>query len=135
MSDANREAIERMFARVVAAARKFGMPNEEIQLIVEIELFGEAVPAGAEEKAPEVSSRAPASKPEQPKPGPDELIPELEEAEPNWEAKEGETAVLPDGSPVTLESLGIGRVERPVQLQAPPHTKNEKDLMDGMGDR
>lgn len=111
------------------------MPDDEIQLIVEIELHGGTVPARAAEDLGAGAQEPEGIDQKRPEPGPDELIPELQEAEPNWEAREGETAVLPDGSPVTLESFGLGKVEPPVQLRAPPHTKDEKNLIEGMGDR
>ena len=126
MSDANREAIERMFARVVAAARKAGMPDEEIRLIVDVELFGEG---GAQaESAP--AEPAPAEGPvivERPgAPRPDaDIIPELDGPVPNWDG-EGEQRrgppQFPEDGPLTLDDLGIGKVTQPVQLRPPPKT-------------
>ena len=135
MSDANREAIERMFVRVVAAARKVGLSDDEIRLIVDVEILGEGMPTTKPE--PELEEAAKESTtteeaPDAPRRSSGGLIPELDGPPLDWDGDEEQPRVLietADGKPPTLEGLGLGKVTTPIQLKPPPKTKEEKDFV------
>ena len=126
-SDQNREAIERMFARVVAAGKRVGMTDDELHLMLDDILLGDGVRPAAPEKLPEpqaVGQPVPQPAEGKRKPGPDSLIPELDEPLPDGGI--GATTIVDGDQEVTLESLGLGRVTMPVRLAPPPKTDWDK---------
>lgn len=116
MSEPNREALGRMVKTVVSAARKVGLSDDEIRIIVDAELLGgESAPVRTEIKIPSVEEIIVPSRPGPPRADKD-IIPELEGPVPDWTGQ-GESGSIPLG----LENLFQIRTP-PHRMKAPPKT-------------
>jgi len=123
MSEANREAVERMFSKVIAAARKVGLSDDEIRIIVDVELLGgesvlaEKKPATV---APRIEDVVVPHRPGDTPRTDAEIIPELEGPVPSTDTQ-GEPVRLPLG----LENLFQIKVP-PRRIKAPPKSSWDK---------
>lgn len=123
MSEPNREALGRMVKTVVAAARKVGISDDEIRIIVDAELLGgESAPA-EKRPAPSVPRLEDAIAPVRPGGklrSDSEIIPELEGPVPGPDAQGGDPRI-----PLGLENLFQIRTP-PYRIKAPPKSQWDK---------
>ena len=124
VTEQNREAIERMFRRVVSAGKRFGMDDDELRLMLDdILLDGDTRPPIVEKKPAEQATTTPEASRERTGPGnemrkagPDEVVPELDEP---YSGTPDVPVIVSGDEPVTLEGLGLGKVATPVRLRPP----------------
>ena len=125
MDNKNREAIERMFRRVVSAGKRFGMDDDELRLLLDdILLDGDARSPVVDKKPVEQATATPEVSREHTeeldkemrKAGPDEVVPELDEP---YSGTPDVPVIVSGDEPVTLEGLGLGKVVTPVRLKPP----------------
>ena len=120
MSEPNREALGRMVKTVVAAARKAGISDDEIRVIVDAELLGgESAPAEMPAKVPSIEGIIAPARPGGKPRSDSEIIPELEGPVPGLDAQ-GDARI-----PLGLESLF--KIDTPpYRIKAPPKTSWDK---------